>query len=89
MSLSRQTSKQLERSVGVFENVDLIVSKAVSKDNLTLVKSLTKNRVKLDEAFENLYIDFKAYKKDINVSNEAFNAVQDNVPSYEYNDTWL
>ena len=75
MSLSRQTAKQLERSVGVFENVDFMVSKAVSKDNPTLVKSLPKNRIKLDEAFENLYIDFKAYKKDINVSSEVFNAV--------------
>ena len=66
MSLSRQAGKNLIKSVGVYENVEAMVKRAVEK--IPLVKSLTKNRDKLDEAFQYLYVDFKADKKDVNVS---------------------
>ena len=89
MSLSRATGKSLIKSVGVYENLELMVKRAVDTDRPTLVKSLHKNREKLDEAFQNLYIDFKAYKKDVNVSDEDFNAVDNEVNKFEHNDNWF
>ena len=89
MSLSRATGKSLIKSVGVYENLELMVKRAVDADRPTLVKSLPKNREKLDEAFQNLYIDFKAYKKDVNVTDEDFNAVDNEVNKFEYNDNWF
>ena len=89
MSLSRQTGKNLIKSVGLYENVEALVKRAVDKDKPSLVKSLSKNREKLDEAFENVFIDFKAYKRDINVSDEEFNAIENEIPNFEYNDGWF
>ena len=89
MSLSRQAGKNLIKSIGVFENVEHMVKRAVDDDRPTLVKSLSKNREKLDEAFQNLFIDFKAYKKDVNVTEIEFNAVENEVNKYEYNDNWF
>ena len=87
MSLSRQTGKNLIKSVGLYENVEALVKRAVDKDKPSLVKSLSKNREKLDEAFENVFIDFKAFKRDINVSDEEFNAIENgtSLPIFEYN----
>ena len=89
MSLSRQTGKNLIKSVGLYENVEALVKRAVDKDKPSLVKSLSKNREKLDEAFENVFIDFKAFKRDINVSDEEFNAIENEIPNFEYNDGWF
>jgi hypothetical protein len=66
-----------------------MVKRAVDQDRPTLVKSLAKNRDKLDDAFQNLYIDFKAYKKDVNVTDEDFNAVDNETNKYEFNDNWF
>ena len=51
MSLSRQAGKNLIKSVGVYENVEMMVKRAVDTDRPTLVKSLPNNSEKLLEAF--------------------------------------
>ena len=63
MSLTRQTGKKLVNSAGVYENIECMIKRAVDKDKPTLLKSLSKNRDKFDEAFQELFIDFKAFKK--------------------------
>ena len=72
MSLSRQAVKNFIKSLGVYENVESMVKRAVDQDWPTLVKSLAENKDKLNDAFQNLYIDFKAYKRDVNVSDDDF-----------------
>ena len=88
MSLSRQTGKKLVNSVGVYENVECMIKRSVDKENPTLLKSLPKNREKLDEAFQEVFIDFKAFKKDMGESD--LNAKHDDESyMHEYNDQWF
>ena len=90
MSLSRQAGKNLVRSVGVYENVEHMVQRAVDKTKPTLVKSLPKNRENLYKAFEDLYIDFKAYKRDLGVTDgELDKSDEEGKPAYEYNNVWF
>ena len=65
-----------------------MIKRAVDKENPTLIKSLPKNREKLDEAFQEVFIDFKAFKKDMGETD--LNAKYDNGSyMHEYNDQWF
>ena len=89
MSHSRQTFKNLYKSVGLYENVELMVQRALDPDRPSLVKSLQKNREKLDELFSNIYIDHKMYKEDLKVTDEEFNSTLEDEDQYQFNDNWL
>ena len=66
-----------------------MVSRAVDPVNPSLIKSLPKNRDKLENAFADLTFEWKSYKADLEISVEEFNAVGENdVPNYMYNDLW-
>ena len=47
-----------------------------------------KNRIKLEEAFSEASYDWKNYKTDQGVDDSEFNAVEEDVPKYQYNDAW-
>ena len=89
MSLSRAAAKTFLKSLNDFDNVKELVSRAVDPIKPSLIKSLPKNRIKLEEAFSSMSFDWKEYKKDLNVPDSEFNAVKDDEPAYEYNDSWF
>ena len=60
----------------------------------SLVKSLAKNRVKLDDAFVDLCYCFENYKEDIlaseSITEDAFNDLDEEEKSkFQYNDKWM
>ena len=92
-TLSRATGKALLSSESNFNAVSKMVERAVDKVNPTLVKSLDKNRVKMDEYFLELSCCFDRYKADI-ISNEGisegeFNEEEGGVAKYRTNDKWM
>ena len=84
----RNTEKKLLQSLSMFESLAEMVSKACDPDSPTLVKSLAKNRDKLDQAYQDLYHDFKVFKEDVN--DLKFNDKdEDGADVYVHNDSWL
>ena len=92
-TLSRATGKALLTSESNFLAVSRMVEKAVDKENPSLVKSLSKNRDKMDESFLDLSCCYDRYKADTlsseNISEIVFNEVEENVPKYKMNDKWM
>ena len=66
-----------------------MVQRAVDPVNPTLVKSHAKNRIKLEGTFADLSHDWKTYKADLDSTDSAFNAEEENVLKYQYNDAWF
>ena len=87
-TMSRALAKAFLKSLNHFENQKEMVSRAVDPTNPTLVKSHAKNRIKLEEAFSEASYDWKNYKTDQGVDDSEFNAVEEDVPKYQYNDAW-
>ena len=56
--------KNLFQSHSNFDSLADMVSKAVDSTKPTLTKSLPKNRVKMDEAFQDLNHNYQLYKRD-------------------------
>ena len=81
-------NQKLLQSQSKFECLAKLVEKACDPINPRLVKSLAKNRVNLDEAFQELYHDHRLYKLDVN--DTEFNNIDENeAPKYDHNDNWL
>ena len=69
-----------------------MVERAVHPTKPSLTKSLSKNRSKMDDVYEELYHAFKLYRREeLNTLSEAdFNEVKDDgAPVNEYNDAWF
>ena len=60
-TMSRACAKTFMKSLSAFRVVKDMVSRAVDPTKPSLVKSLAKNRVKLDEAFVDLCYCFENY----------------------------
>ena len=92
-TLSRATGKALLTSESNFLAVTRMVEKSVDKENPSLVKSLSKNRAKMDESFLDLNCCYDRYKADTlsreNNSEIVFNEVEEDVPKYKMNDMWM
>ena len=88
-TMSRALAKTFLKSLNHYENQKDMVRRAVDPTKPTLVKSHAKNRVKLEEAYSELSYDWKNYKDDLDVTATEFNALEEDVPKYEYNDSWF
>ena len=88
-TMSRALAKTFLKSLNHYENQKDMVKRAVDPTKPTLVKSHTKNRVKLEEAYSELSYDWKNYKDDLDVTATEFNALEDDEPKYQYNDSWF
>ena len=92
-TLSRATAKALHKSHTSFKVVSDMVRRAVDKDNPSLVKSLSKNRSKMDDCFVDLCYCHDCYKSDTlsneGITEEVFNSIENGLPKYQYNDGWL
>ena len=65
-----------------------MVAKACDPVSPSLVKSLAKNRDKLDKAYQDLFYDFKMFKDDVN--DPKFNEQNENgEDQYAHNDKWF
>ena len=84
----RNTEKKLLQSHSMFESLAEMVSKACDPTNPSLVKSLGKNRDKLDVAYQEMYHDFRVHKEDVN--DPKFNEKDEHgADLYVQNDEWL
>ena len=84
----RNTEKKLLQSHSMFESLSEMVSKACDPVRPTLVKSLAKNREKLDQSYQEMYHDFKVFKEEVN--DPKFNDKDENGANiYERNDSWF
>ena len=88
-TMSRALAKTFLKSLNHYENQKDMVRRAVDPTKPTLVKSHAKNRVKLEEAYSELSYDWKNYKDDLDVTATEFNALEDDEPKYQYNDSWF
>ena len=71
-----------------FECLAKMVKRACDPVKPSLEKSLAKNREKLDEAYQELYHDFKLFKAD--VDDPDFNSLdKDGKDNYDHNDNWM
>ena len=76
------------QSHSMFESLSEMVSKACDPVRPTLVKSLAKNREKLDQSYQEMYHDFKVFKEEVN--DPKFNDKDENGANiYERNDSWF
>ena len=71
----------------------MMVKRAVDLTNPTLVKSLAKNRDKMDEGFMELCFNYESYKADVlaseKITEDVFNEEEDVVAKYQHNDKWM
>ena len=92
-TLSRATGKALLKSASGFKAVSEMVSRAVDPTKPTLVKSLKKNRTKLDESFLDLCYSYDTYKADTlsseSIEEEDFNKVEEGKADFHHNDKWM
>ena len=92
-TLSRATGKALLKSASGFKAVREMVSRAVDPTKPTLVKSLRKNRTKLDESFLDLCYSYDTYKADTlsseSIEEEEFNKVEEGEADFHHNDKWM
>ena len=92
-TLNRATGKALHKSISSFNVVSDMVKGAVDKNSPSLVKSLAKNRAKMDDCFVDLCYCFDCFKSDAissdGISEETFNSSVDGQDRYSYNDSWL
>ena len=90
-TMSRALAKTFMKSLSAFKVVKDMVRRAVDPTKPSLVKSLAKNRIKLDEAFLDLCYCFENFKEDIlaaeNISEDVFNEKDEEEKSkFQYND---
>ena len=84
----RNTEKKLLQSHSMFESLSEMVSKACDPVKPSLVKSLAKNREKLDQSYQELYHDFRVFKEEVN--DPQFNEKDEHgANNYVHNDNWL
>ena len=89
MPVTRNASKELLKSLSQYKIYRDMVNNAVDPENPTLVKSLGKNRDKLDTAFADLTFEWESYKADLDISDTEFNAVDaENKAVFLYNSSW-
>ena len=93
--MTRACGKAFAKSLSGFKVVEDMVKRAVDVTNPSLVKSLAKNREKLDDSFIDLCYNFENYKADVlaseKISEDTFNenGEDDGVAKYQYNDKWF
>ena len=70
-----------------------MVKRAVDQTNPSLVKSLDKNRVKMDSSFVDLSYCYDCYKADTltneKISDAVFNGEEEGVAKFQHNDKWM
>ena len=89
-TMNRMSSKKFLKTLDKYEAIKDMVERAVHPITPSLEKGLPKNKDKLDEAFLDLVHDWKTFKRDLNLADDAFNALdEDNSPSYGHNDKWM
>ena len=89
MPVTRNASKELLKSLSQYKIYRDMVNNAVDPEKPTLVKSLGKNRDKLDTAFADLTFEWESYKADLDISDTEFNAVDaENKAVFLYNSSW-
>ena len=92
-TLSRATGKALVKSAVTFQVIKKMVKKAVDQDSTSLVKSLAKNREKMDAQFIDLCVCYESYKTDAlaneDLTEEEFNISVEGKPKFQYNDAWM
>ena len=89
-TMSRQTAKNLQKTISEFENLTEMVARAVHPTTPSLVKTHPKNHEKLDEIFLVLCYNWKLFKKDLGLSDSDFNKVdEEGAPVIEFNDEWM
>ena len=89
-TMNRMTAKTFFKTLDKFESQKEMVERAVHPTRPGLVKSHPKNREKLDDTFIELVHDWKDFKRDINVTSEVFNEIDDEgAYKYEHNDKWM
>ena len=90
MTMNRQCAKTFLKSLDKYQGLKRMVEKAVDPDKPTLVKSLPRSRVNLEEAYLELHHSWKSFKRDLNLKNDEFNEEDEpGVPKFEYNDKWF
>ena len=62
----RNSEKKLLQSFALFERLAEMVNRACDPVKASLVKSLQKNRDKIDDAYQELFYYFWVYKEDLN-----------------------
>ena len=92
-TLSRATGKALSKSAVTFQVIKKMVKRAVESDSNSLVKSLAKNRDKMDSQFIDLCVCYEAYRNDTmaneDLTEEEFNSSVEGKPKFQYNDVWM
>jgi hypothetical protein len=93
-TMSRQFGKNLLKSYNSFCVVKDMVARAVDAVKPSLVKSLSKNRDKLDESFIDLCLNYKNFKEDTivneKITEEGFNEDDEHGTSkFSYTDKWM
>ena len=93
-TMSRQCGKNLLKSYNSFCVVKDMVARAVDAVKPSLVKSLSRNRDKLDENFIDLCLSYKNYKEDTiftdKITEERFNEDDEHgTAKFTYNDQWM
>ena len=84
----RNAENKLIQSHSNFVSLAEMVAKACDPVSPSLVKSLAKNRDKLDKAYQDLFYDFKMFKDDVN--DPKFNEQNENgEDQYAHNDKWF
>ena len=78
------------KSLDKYQGLKRMVEKAVDPDKPTLVKSLPRSRVNLEEAYLELHHSWKSFKRDLNLKDDEFNEEDEyGVPKFEYNEKWF
>ena len=88
MSMNRQTAKSLLSSIDKYDAAKVLVERAIDPKKPSVVKSHSKNRVKLDDAYAEVVHHWKDFKRDI--GHEVLNGADENgVANHEHDDKWM
>ena len=82
----RNSEKKLLQSYALFESLAEMVNKACDPVKPSLVKSLQKNRDKVDDAYQELFYDFRVYKEEVGDLDEKDEGGEDKFP---HNSKWF
>ena len=89
MTMNKASAKTFLKTLNSFRVLSEMVKKAVDPTKPTLVRTHPKNRENLDEMFLDLCNDWSLFKSDLGLSNDDFNLIEEGVPKYQYNDSWM
>ena len=85
--MNRMAAKTFLKTFDKYESQKEMVECALDPIKPTMIKSLSKYKDKLDDTFLELVHDWKNFKRDLNISTEEFNGLDDQgEPNYEHND---